>query len=319
MTEDDEEYAELEAFFNGPEFQAEVVDRGSHPTSGHSELSRTRTDWLAGEFDPASSLGRFLAGTGDVVPLPGEDSMEVDPHDSAALAIQARTYLSLAFKKGETALVIHRNQREEFDTSVQQMAFDLIHARVRRLLTKQDKPSFWEDVAWLFGRDDEASLVQTEKTGVTFALACDVLNARVEVFRLRIMYEFWLRWTVFPVPVPAMAENLPQTLLAEVQAVAQGVGRRCVIQSWMHPGIGTAQLVAAVLDSYEGVGALVERSTIEMAIADLEREYFLSQNEGHWYCTGRNPAVKDALRREAKGWGYSLRGGSFSWSRLFGW
>jgi len=313
----DDELSEYRELIDGPEFEAQISASGSSSDFDFADFPTSFADRLGSGFGAESRDRGDNEGSRVVGPLASQDNLPGSDDDLAALEIQARRDLALSFKKERKAALKHRITREDFETAAQKFAFDVLDARTRRVLKRNGDPQFWLDLEWMFGSPSAAG--DSGGKFVSFDLVCRVLLVRPEVFRLRIMYSFWLDWVVFPQPVPSFARNLPDQTMVEAEGHADMLGSRCVQEAWMRPGTTLTQLVACVRESYGEAMGFITDDEVRSAVAALDEACILSEQAGHWYCTGRNPALRDARRRESLGWGWEVHGSSYAWSRLFPW
>jgi hypothetical protein len=147
---------------------------------------------------------------------------------------------------------------------------------------------------------------------ITFGLCCDVLQARVDVLRLRMQYEFWLRGTVFTGPCNFLAVTVPRTIAGEITHYGGDEGYALAREAWVQPGISGEELMGSVME-LDGFSLRALRAALE----HLEARCLLSCAAGRWYVTGRNPLLL-AIRGDNRYGVEVVRGGSFYWSRLFG-
>ncbi len=149
-------------------------------------------------------------------------------------------------------------------------------------------------------------------TQITFRLCCDVLQARVDVLRLRIQYEFWLRGTAFTGPWDFLAVTVPRMIAGEITHYGGEPGYALAREAWVQPGISAEELIGSVLalDGYS------ERVLME-SLQHMEERCLLSCSANRWYVTGRNPLLL-AIRGDNRFGVDVSRGGSFYWSRMFG-
>ena len=149
-------------------------------------------------------------------------------------------------------------------------------------------------------------------TDITFSLCCDVLQARADVLRLRMQYEFWLRGTVFTGPWDFLAVTVPRTIAGEISHYGGDEGYALARESWVQPGITGDELLASVMH----LDGFTQRQ-LQTALSQLEERCLLSCSSGRWYVTGRNPLLL-AIRGGNRYGVEVARGGSFYWSHLFG-
>ena len=157
----------------------------------------------------------------------------------------------------------------------------------------------WKAIDWFFTLTDDGA--------ATFDLACRAFGARIDVVRLRIHYEFFLRWVVIPCDFPFMTVPVPDIIAGEVAYIGGEPGQRLANIAWNRPGIGTAELLS-LAGNNDATGS---------ALAQLEDKLILcQQSEGFWYLTGRNPYLLRQRLSESKGHLVANLGGSIHWSRM---
>lgn len=158
----------------------------------------------------------------------------------------------------------------------------------------------WKAIDFFFTFSDDGQ-------SLTFDLCCRTLSARIDVIRLRIQYEFFLRWFVSPVDFPFFTVPVPDIIEGEIAYVGGPDGRRLASLAWNKPGITTSELLERAGDS----------PATRDALARLEDRFILcQQEEGYWYLTGRNPNLMRKRLTEQNGGIAPSLGGSIHWSKL---
>ena len=144
---------------------------------------------------------------------------------------------------------------------------------------------------------------------ITFADCCAAIDPHIRpgVILLRLQYEFWRKWYVFPSPLPEGAVDLPEEAKGPAAFAAGPEGVFVAREAWFHPGVSTRDLIART----RTVSPVSSESSIAQTIAKLEATGVLSHSEpDHWYATGRNPTLAgDGAPR--------AQGGSITWSAMF--
>jgi len=190
---------------------------------------------------------------------------------------------------------------EDFEEGPQRDAFTIIRDHKFTLFGSLSASArVWKSIHWFFAGDDDGRTP-------TFDLCCAALDVRADVLRLRLHYEFFLRWWIAPKPFPFMTVPVPSLIAAEIAYICPELGRDLAFLAWTRPGIHTQTLIDEL-----GQEAKVRR---DLARLD-ERLMLCEQGEGHWYLTGRNPLL---LRQRLilKGASPAVIGGSMHWSRMF--
>lgn len=190
---------------------------------------------------------------------------------------------------------------EDFEEGPQRDAFVIIREHKAALFGCLSAPAqVFRAIKWFFTDADDGLTP-------TFELCCGALDVRTDVLRLRLQYEFFLRWWVAPRPFPFDSVAVPQIILREITYVCPDLGRDIAELAWVRPGITTEAIVATIGHDQE-----VRRDLTRLD----ERMLVCEQGDGNWYLTGRNPLL---LRQRLilKGVSPSVVGGSMHWGRLF--
>lgn len=239
------------------------------------------------------------------------DVVDDEKGDGSSLALAsklnnaAKHYLPLA-RKREGKQALKKITIDDFDTQEEKVAFLIIEKYKVDLFGHKAKPKGkLAAVEWFFcnSRDEK---------GVTFDICAEVLESRTEVVRLRIHYEFWLRWMVFSQEFPFMTVPIPSLIRAEIMYHSNMFGLEVANEAWLQPGLPTELLLtrAAAVDSI-GEVPTAYREALDL----LESRYLISPQHNGWYLTGRNPLLQ-RLDLE-KTLGRNRAGGTVHWSRLF--
>ena len=164
-------------------------------------------------------------------------------------------------------------------------------------------------MAYFFGVRDDG--------GATFQVCCDVLRARADVFRMRIQYEWWLRFTVFSGPFDFMAVPLPIGLVEEIAYYVPRGGIELAREIWVQPGIDSTEAIERVMHQERGWTLDV----LLRALAQLEQRMYVSRTADACYVTGRNPLMRSVDSGGMHGAADAAqRGSTVHWSGLFaGW
>jgi hypothetical protein len=279
--------------------QLDVVDGGSGPGSlvGPPDSDHA----LDGDFDLFDS--EFFGGADNqlLVGLVGGEEDFDKPHvDHFELTEAAQRHLSDARKGSRKKANLVSFSEEDFDEGPQRDAFVIIKAYKNRLFAGTlAKTDVWSAIEWFFTGYDNG-------IDPTFDLCCRALDARIDVLRLRIHYEFYLRWWVSPIEFPFLTVRVPSVLEAEILYVAGPLGLDLCREAWCRPGISTESLI-------DRVGHAVEAAK---ALQRLDEKMILClQGENSWYLTGRNPHLL-RQRLSDRGVSQSSLGGSIHWSRM---
>lgn len=277
---------------DGDSVLADGVDAHQDPDSGSS----------FNLFDP--SFFGVDASDWPLDDLVDEETVTGSSVDHQKLDQAEKRYLPFA-RKREGRQALKKVTVEDFDSREERIAFLAIEKhKVDLFGHKANYKSRRSAVEWFFCHMDDG--------GLTFDLCARLLDSRPDVLRLRIHYEFWLRWMVFSDEFPFMTVPVPDIIRGEILYNANTEGLEVAQEAWLQPGISTDALLlkASGADSISSVPEKYKR-----ALDLLESAYILSiQHEG-WYLTGRNPLLQ-RLDLE-KNYGRSIAGTSVHWSRLF--
>ncbi len=172
---------------------------------------------------------------------------------------------------------LRRLDEEDFEEGVPRLAFRIIKANVEALFAKKMAADIYVKAAqWVFG---------PTLGDWSFDRCCAVLGARKDVIRLRIHYEFWRRWYVFPVEFPFLIDPVPEAVADEIFIISGDEGYDLARAAWNQPGIRSVDLLLEA-----SKGAVTEK--YRTALERLADRYMLSQQNDCWYLTGRNPALR---------------------------
>lgn len=229
-----------------------------------------------------------------------EEDLELPPDSASELAASAHRHLPNARKGARKKEELISFSEEDFEEGPQRHAFIIIKSFKKKLFgTDADGRARWEAIEWFFTLQDNGR-------DPTFDLCCRALSARVGVLRLRIHYEFYLRWWISPVAFPFMTVPVPDLIDGEVAFVAGEEGRDLATMAWNRPGIGTDDLLSVCGDTPD----------TRRALSRLDDKLLLCEQDGHWYLTGRNPYLLRKRLEERRGISIASLGGSVHWSRL---
>lgn len=233
-----------------------------------------------------------------------EEDLDLAPDRAAELDAAAQRHLPHARKGSRKKEALISFSEEDFEEGAQRSAFVIIKAYKNRLFgTTSTDAERWKAIRWFFTIEDDG-------VEPTFALCCQAFAARIDVLRLRIQYEFFLRWWVAPQPFPFLAVPLPDLMDGECGYIAGDIGRDLAAAAWRRPGILTDELVAQVTQH-----RVAEAHTALQRLDD--RGILCERDGGYWFLTGRNPFLMRQRLAEKRG-ARSLAqiGGSVHWSRL---
>lgn len=196
---------------------------------------------------------------------------------------------------------------EDFEEGPERDAFLLIYGYAEHLFSTKNSELQEAAIKFFFCFGEDA-------IGFEDAAACIDTFIRVDVIRLRIMYEFWLLEWHLKLPFTAMP--LPSRVSAIAAQHADLIGIDIVREAWFEPGIEAEMLIQRVVARNPGV----TQKTIEGALEKLLLFHVISESTEsdtpRFYTTGKNPILKQKesiidrgrVRRSLD---------SIHWSRLF--
>ncbi|ABO59653.1 hypothetical protein LA345_41055 (plasmid) [Burkholderia vietnamiensis] len=218
-------------------------------------------------------------GDGEVASLGDEEAVGLTQPFNQELALAALGGVpnAGATKRPKKDEHLRNLTEEDFEPGMERLSFQIIKANVEALFDKKRKAADHVKAAqWVFGRTFG---------DFSFQQCCETLCARKDVIRLRVHYEFWRRWYVFPVEFPFMIDPVPDAVEGEVYIVAGDEGYDLARVAWLQPGIRSAALLEEA-----SAGENVDR--YRHALELLAERYLMSQQADSWYLTGRNPMLR---------------------------
>ena len=266
-------------------------------------LDSSAEDALGGDDFDIFDAG-FLGGANErllVDLVVSEEDLELASHTASELAEAAQRHLSNPVKGTRKKAELVSFSEDDFEEGPQRDAFIIIKTYKNKLFGTAASPEDrWSAIRWFFTTEDDG-------LDPTFELCCQAFGARIDVLRLRIHYEFFLRWWVAPVDFPFATVGVPELIDGEIAYIAGEAGRDLAWAAWARPGITKDELLSGVSNRAEGE-RLLDRLHDKLILCE--------QNSGYWYLTGRNPFLMRKRLSEAKGKSYAELGGSVHWSRL---
>lgn len=304
---------------NDPELQSDYdrLQRVVRPTDVLGDSDRSGgipddalgTDQAAGDGDSIDLFDPSFFGITEadfhVAGMADEDDSDSPSPMAPQLANAEKHYLPFA-RKREGRQALKKVTIEDFDTREERISFLAVEKHKIDLFGHKAKTDDRKSaVRWFFCQEDHG--------GLTFDMCCDVLESRPDVVRLRIHYEFWLRWMVFPYEFPFMTVPVPAILRPEILFYAGEYGLEVAQEAWMQPGINAEGL----LTKAAGVSRLSEvPKDYTTALDLLEAKYLMSPQHDGWYLTGRNPLLQRLDIEKHMGRNMGL-GTTTHWSRMF--
>ena len=277
--------SQIEGEDNGPEFQFESgLESNSDNGGGIFDPGDVRK-WFE-SFDSANLLKDLVSldlgdneSDGEMDVLGSDEIVKQScPHNEELALAALRDLPNLGAKRRVVKEdTLRRLDATDFEEGMPRLAFRIIQANVEALFAKKMVPeSYVKAAQWVFGRSFGEW---------TFENCCAVLGARIDVIRLRVHYEFWLRWYCFPVDFPFMIDPVPDAVADEIFIISGDEGSDLARAAWMQPGIRSFDLLR---HASRGRNEDKYRYALEM----LADKYILSQKNDCWYLTGRNPALR---------------------------
>lgn len=212
---------------------------------------------------------------------------------------------------------------EDFEEGYERDAFLLIYGHAYNLFepdTNQSPEEQIESTArainFFFCLSNEDVTFEDAANALSSGFAPDE-QVRIDVVRLRFMYEFWQCWKVIPNLGP-LACLLPSRIEASAAFHAGVEGTILCKQAWQSPGLSIDQLIDRVIyvlgDSHFYMGK-DPRDVLMDCIDRLLLEYVLSARGDNIYVTGKNPSrmIEDRLKDKKN----SGNQDTIWWSKLF--
>lgn len=242
-----------------------------------------------------------------LVPDEENDPIAYGPDQELAVAALSGVPDIAAPKRRKKSEGLRTFTEEDFEEGVERICFNIVRANVECLFDRKRKPEDYIKAAhWVFGRT---------LGDFTFERCCITLGTRKDVLRLRIHYEFWRRWYVFPIEFPFMIDPVPESVEGEIYMLAGDEGYALARAAWMHPGIRSGQLLEVAAAAVEAKGN--KRPTEERmrdALKLVSEKYLMSQYNDSWYLTGRNPVLRAMDLSSAPN---RVSRNQMNWSRMF--
>lgn len=305
------------SFFDLPENPEGTSHDHLAPLDQHADHGVISADHFA--VDPTDALYDRLFHQQDFASVDGGDSeaflvaglgndsgdLEGAPDFAAQLRLAERSDLPGSGKgTGQRAKAKGQGEfvtSDSFEEGQARDAYLVIERYARALLTSNEMPHVKEKaINFFFVPSDDR---------ITFFDCCAAIDPAIRpgVILLRMQYEFWRKWFVFPSPMPEDATALPEMARGPASFAAGPEGVWVAQEAWFQPGLDTASLVART----RIVSPISSDESILETIAKLEQSGVLSHSEpDHWYATGRNPTnLVDGESRKT--------GGSITWSAMF--
>lgn len=198
---------------------------------------------------------------------------------------------------------------EDFEPGAQQDAFLLIYGQALNLFEGKTTTGRNRAIEFFFCLNPQA---------LTFDDASATISEdiRRDVFRLRVMYEFWIGWYILP-PMPFTMAPLPSQVddWASASAGLSGVTISQVV--WQNPSITISSAIDMAQERLKNVGVNTSSEVLLQAIKKLRGDYILSAQDQNLYLTGKNPSQEIEDAQLNPNTSHRAQKSSFWWSRLF--
>jgi hypothetical protein len=198
---------------------------------------------------------------------------------------------------------------EDFEEGPQREAFLLIYGHALNLFEGKTIIGRARAIEFFFCHNPQALTFDDASAAISE-------DVRRDVFRLRVMYEFWMGWYILP-PMPFMMTSLPAQI-DDWASTAGGIAGVVLAQVvWQNPSITESDAIAMAQVRMANAGAVMSAEKLHFAINDLKANYILSANSDNLYLTGRNPSQEIQDAQLSKDGSLREQKSSFWWSRLF--
>lgn len=215
----------------------------------------------------------FSGGGLDILPM--EEGGEAPPD-------VPEQYQQRVTSRVETASIDEQDYKE----GPQRYAFELIKDNCRDAYVKsvKDKDRY-QAIEWMF---------IPNHTDISFDICCQALGARPNLIRIRLMYQFFRGWLVFPAPLPFTSQGLPEVICGEILYNEGENGLLLAKRIWSWPSITIAR-----------IEEFAKERKIKDWVAILDRmdeKGMIANRTGNLYFTGRNPSEMSTVKRNAFNW-----------------
>lgn len=274
-------------------------------------------DWQ----DFNSSLGGDITGDSVWIDVVCEVDGEQPPSTAKELNDAQKIALSIAIKRftrfgGRTKAAVGGKTDhtgyitfEDFEDGPQREAFLLIYGQALNLFEGKTVGGRNRAVEFFFCfNPDELTF-----DDASAAISEDI---RRDVFRLRVMYEFWLGWYILPA-MPFTMAALPAQV-EDWASAADGIAGVVMAQVvWQNPSITQSDALQIAKKRLENVGINLLDEDLVQAIKKLRENYILSVQNENLYLTGKNPSQEIEDAQLNPNTSHRAQKNSFWWSRLF--
>jgi len=198
---------------------------------------------------------------------------------------------------------------EDYEVGPEQDAFLMIYGQAVNLFEPKNIEAFNGAVEFFFCQSE--SLNFEDAAGV---LSGDI---RIDVFRLRIIYQWWSESCVLP-QMPFMASVLPDRVENHASRIGDLPAIMLCRHAWYHPSIEEGVLIDMVLkDLLDTTYRNLKKEALLEILSQLESEWVISRKFNYLYTTGHNlQLMMNAFEADPELRNVSYKR-SYWWSRLF--
>jgi len=218
----------------------------------------------------------FTDGAGlDLLPM---DEGGEEPPD------QPEEYQQRVTSRIETGMV----DESDYEEGPQRYAFELLRDNCRDVYVQSVKPDDrYKAINWMFipGYDE-----------ITYDICCQALGVRPNLLRIRMMYQFFQKWIVFPAPLPLLSVGLPELICGEILYHEGENGLKLAKRIWSWPSITLQRIQEfAAQENISDWYPILER---------MDQKGMIANRTGNLYFTGRNPSEMSTVKRNAFNWAH---------------
>ena len=198
---------------------------------------------------------------------------------------------------------------EDYEVGAEQDAFLMIYGQAVNLFEPKDADVFTSAIEFFFCPSDK----------LNFDDASAVLSneIRIDVFRLRIIYQWWSQSCVLP-QMPFMAAVLPDRVENHASRIGDLPAIMICRHAWYHPSIDESDLIDRVLaDLQDTTYRSLKKADLLETLSQLESEWVISRKFSFLYTTGCNlQLMMNAFENDPELRNVAYKR-SYWWSRLF--
>jgi hypothetical protein len=184
---------------------------------------------------------------------------------------------------------------EDFEEGIERKAFLLIYGHAFNLFEGVKHSLRSQAIEFFFSAPSDDRLTFDD------AAAAISSEIRTDVLRLRIVYEFWLRWWILR-PFDQSSLPVPELIKTAALIHAGEEGQALVSEIWYQPGVEAKEAILRAMEVLEASGkkSVNAQSMIQALSALIKSDFLVSPREREGengevlrdlYVTGRNPAL----------------------------